>query len=132
MCLCTVYGSHRVHLFKNQKHLFSLSSRFFAKTINYKKKKKSVPAVHSEAVTPVSLHAAAFSPRHLRRGSCIPKVEQSRLFQQVISAHLALSSTRRNGDTPHVWYQVLKLFTLFPSPRGSHHSTKQSLLPVVV
>lgn len=42
MCLCTVYGSHRVHLFKNQKHylsLFSFIIKVFAKTRNYKKKK---------------------------------------------------------------------------------------------
>lgn len=40
MCLCTVYGSHRVHLFKNQKHyrsLFSFIIKVFAKTRNYKK-----------------------------------------------------------------------------------------------
>lgn len=55
MCLCTVYGSHRVHLFKNQKHylsLFSFIIKVFAKTRNYKKKNQSFSAVHSEAETP--------------------------------------------------------------------------------
>lgn len=42
MCLCTVYGSHRVHLFKNQKHylsfsFFLLSSRFLQKLETTKK-----------------------------------------------------------------------------------------------
>lgn len=64
MCLCTVYGSHRVHLFKNQKRLFLYHQGFFAKTRNYKKKrrkKKSVSAVHSKACV-LFLQAAAFSP----------------------------------------------------------------------
>lgn len=41
MCLCTVYGSHRVHLFKNQKHFFFLFIiKIFTKTRNYKKKRR--------------------------------------------------------------------------------------------
>lgn len=62
MCLCTVYGSHRVHLFKNQKHLFLYHQGFclvffFAKTRN--EKKKSVSAVHSKAKMPVFCFSAS-------------------------------------------------------------------------
>lgn len=49
-CLCTVYGSNRVHLFKKPKTYLSLSSRFLQKLENTKKEKeKGRRAVHSEA-----------------------------------------------------------------------------------
>lgn len=67
MCLCTVYGSHRVHLFKNQKHyLFLYHQGFFAKTRNYKKKKKCLFQLCTpklRCLCSVFLQAAAYSPR---------------------------------------------------------------------
>lgn len=67
MCLCTVYGSHRVHLFKNQKHylsLFSFIIKVFAKTRNYKKNPGlfQLCTLRPRRLISVSLQAAAFSP----------------------------------------------------------------------
>lgn len=40
MCLCTVYGSHRVHLFKNQKHYLFLYHQGFSQKLETTKRKK--------------------------------------------------------------------------------------------
>lgn len=42
------------------------------------------------------------------------------------------SNISRNGDKPQVWYQVLKLMSSSRVAWDPHHSTKQSLLPVVI
>lgn len=69
MCLCTVYGSHRVHLFKNQKHylsfsFFLLSSRFLQKLETTKKNHSlfQLCTLRPRRLISVSLQAAAFSP----------------------------------------------------------------------
>lgn len=136
MCLCTVYGSHRVHLFKKPKTSFSLSSRFSQKL------EKKVSAVHSEAEMFLFLcKAAAFSPRlgsgHTW-GSCIQVVHffffgptnsegRASTAAYIQTGHFCSiwlwgpskgpRRISRNRDTPQVWYQVLKLtgFALFQS-----------------
>lgn len=64
MCLCTVYGSHRVHLFKNQKHLFLYHQGFSQKLETTKKKCQfQLCTPRLRYLCSVSLQAAAFSPR---------------------------------------------------------------------
>lgn len=63
MCLCTVYGSHRVHLFKNQKHLFLYHQGFLQKLETTKKKRSLFQLCTPRLRCSVSLQAAAFSPR---------------------------------------------------------------------
>lgn len=112
MCLCTVYGSHRVHLFKNQKHLFLYHQGFLQKLETTKKKKKSVSAVHSEAemfcfsascrlLTPTGLAVRATSGEAVSRWFMFfgpPPLKVAPAYtQQVISAHLALGSGSEQG-----------------------------------
>lgn len=79
MCLCTVYGSHRVHVFENQKH-FLLYHQSFSQKLENTKKKESVSAVHFEAVMPViPCKLPPSHPDEARRlshiwGSCIQEV----------------------------------------------------------
>lgn len=104
MCLCTVYGSHRVHLFKNNKKktkkqpktsFFFIIKVFPAKTRNYgnilKKTttKKTVSAVHSKAEmglrrVPPSRPGRAPPPA---RGSCIQAVHPGPPTLKVAPAH---------------------------------------------
>lgn len=105
MCLCTVYGSHRVHLFKNNKKKTKKqpkTSFFFhhqgfsrknQKLWKYKKKKtttkKTVSAVHSKAEmglrrVPPSRPGRAPPPA---RGSCIQAVHPGPPTLKVAPAH---------------------------------------------
>lgn len=147
VCLWTVSRSHRVHLFKNQKHL--LSSSFFLAKTNEKKKnhtKKSVWVVHLEAEMsvlwlPSSRPARARScgdavnPAHFFSLDLQPEGGTSPDFGGYQAGTQRISRNRGLGTSTMVpsLRKKRKNFWDLPSSRvapDSHPSMKQSLLPV--
>lgn len=145
-CLCTVYGSHRVHLFKNQKHyLFLYHQGFFFLLQKLETTKKGLFQLCTLRLTclcSVSLRAATFSPRKASFsgpctwGSCIQEVSvgpppEGRASRNIKTGLFFCTSgfwrgwggpsrnptyQQKNRDTPQVWYQVLKTQGIRPLP----------------
>lgn len=137
MCLCTVYGSHRVHVFENQKHFLLYHQSFSQKLENTKKKNQFqlctsrlwclwFPA-SCRLLTLTRLAVWATSGEAVsRRFTSDPRPEgcaswcKTGPFCTTGFGGRVQAGTRcivRNRDTPQVRYQVLKRrgFTLFQS-----------------